>query len=297
MTNTKTDNLVTIVIVIYKEPFDLIKKTLEKIVNFNKIIIDNSGNEIMEKKIKAEFSIDTYIINKKNNGFSAGYNQGIKMCNSELTMVLGPDCVILERYINLLKEKLRIYKNALIVSPTAYDEEKNLTYAGGPLFEFDEKQTILNISGDTCVNSTLGACMLFRTKDIINYNLYFDENFFLYFSDYDLCRRIRKLNKSIIQVFDAKCTHKHGNLKINNTYLKIFIREYNFFFDQLYYFYKDNIHHNLISTFEKKLPKLFFRILIKIILFKFKDATKNFSRILAYYKFKRRFLRRDGRAV
>lgn len=44
MTNTKTDNLVTIVIVIYKEPFDLIKKTLEKIVNFNKIIIDNSGN-------------------------------------------------------------------------------------------------------------------------------------------------------------------------------------------------------------------------------------------------------------
>ncbi len=297
MTNVTSDNLVTIVIVIYNEPIALIKKTLEEIKNFNKIIIDNSGDEIMERKIKSEFPIDTYILNKKNNGFSGGYNQGIKLCKTELTMVLGPDCVISEKYIKLLVEKLRIYKNAFIVSPTSYDEEKNLSYAGGPLPEFDKKKTILNISGDTCVNSTLGACMLFRTKDIINYNLYFDENFFLYFSDDDLCRRIRKINKSIIQIFDAKCFHQHGNLKIKNNYLKIFIREYNFFFDQLYYFYKDSIHHNLIKTFKKKIPKLLFRILIKLILFQFKDVTKNFSRILAYYKFKKKFLRRDGRVV
>ena len=59
----------------------------------------------------------------------------------------------------------------------------------------------------------------------------------------------------------------------------------------------NHIHHNLIKTFKKKIPKLVFRILIKLILFQFKDVTKNFSRILAYYKFKKKFLRRDGRVV
>ena len=52
-------------------------------------------------------------------------------------------------------------------------------------------------------------------------NLLFDENFFLYFSDDDLCRNIKLLNKSIIQVYDASCVHSHGKIKLKNI-LKIF---------------------------------------------------------------------------
>ena len=297
MTHAISSNSVTIIIVLYKESYDLISNTLEKIENFKKIIIDNDGNNVLKKKILSKFKIDKYVLNKKNNGFSAGYNQGIKLSRTEFTLVLGPDCIIFEHDIKILVTKLIGYTNALIVSPTSYDENNNLTYAGGPLPEYAEKNQILNIKGDTCVDSILGACMLFNTKDIIEKNLLFDEIFFLYFSDDDLCRRIKKQSRSIIQIHDAKCIHQHGNLKVKNIYFKKFIREYNYFFDQLYYYFKINKHQNLINSFQKKLPKLFLKFFLKLITFQFLDVVKIFSKILAYYNFKKKLLRRDGRVV
>ena len=132
-------NSVTIIIVLYKESYNLISNTLKKIENFKKIIIDNDGNDILKKKILSKFKIDEYILNKKNNGFSSGYNQGIKLSQTEFTLVLGPDCIILEKDVKILVARLLKYNNALIVSPTSYDEKNNLTYAGGPLPEYDEK--------------------------------------------------------------------------------------------------------------------------------------------------------------
>ena len=54
------------------------------------------------KKIRSEFFIDEYILNKKNNGFSAGYNQAVKLNNTEFSLVLGPDCIISEKDIIIL---------------------------------------------------------------------------------------------------------------------------------------------------------------------------------------------------
>ena len=287
----------TVVIVLYKESFELISNTLSKIKNFKIIIVDNDGNNHLKEKILSNFKIDQYILNKKNTGFSAGYNKGLKLSRTRFSLVLGPDCIIFEKDIFLLINKLNKFDNALIVSPTSYDEKNNLTYAGGPLPEHGDKNKVLDISGDVCVDNTLGACMLLRTKDLKEKKLFFDENFFLYFSDDDLCRRVKLMNKSIIQVFDAKCIHQHGKIKVKNIYFKKFIREYNFSFDQLYYYYKINQHHDLIISLKKKIPSLIIKLFIKLMLFQYLDAVKSFSKIFAYYKFKRKFLRRGGRAV
>ena len=40
----------TVVIVLYKESFDLISNTLSKIKNFKIIIVDNDGNDHLKKK-------------------------------------------------------------------------------------------------------------------------------------------------------------------------------------------------------------------------------------------------------
>ena len=291
MKNLNLNKEITVVIVLYKDPEELIVKTLTQINNFKIIIIDNDANLELKKKITSKFSIERYILNNSNNGFSAGYNQGIKLSNTKFTLVLGPDCLILEEDINKLLLKLFEYKNALIVSPTSYDEFKNLTYAGGPLPENGEKNIVLKIEGDTCVESTLGACMLFRTDDIINNDLLFDENFFLYFSDDDLCRRIKSLKKTTVQVFDAKCIHQHGILKVKNKFLKIFIREYNYTFDKFYYFFKVKKHEKLISSFKKRIPNYIIRFFIKFLIFKISDSVSIFSRLYAYYKFKSKFIR------
>ena len=172
--------------------------------------------------------------------------------------------------------------------PTSYDENKNLTYSGGLLPENGDKNTILNISGDTCVESALGACMLVKTSEINDFGL-FDENFFLYFSDDDLCRKIKKSNKSIIQVFDARCSHKHGNIKVKNKFYKLFIREYNFTYDRLYYFFKDNKHQELVDFYKKKTFLYFFKIIIKLISLNLLEVTRLVSILCGYYHFYLKF--------
>jgi len=283
---------ITIVIVLYKETFELLSKTLTTINSFKKIIIDNDGNLELKKKIESQFAVDQYILNKKNNGFSAGYNQGIRLSKTKFTLVLGPDCTIKEQAIFTLIKKITENDNCFIVSPTSYDGYNNLTYTGGPLPENGETDIILNLKGDTCVESALGACMLFRTKDLTENNLLFDENFFLYYSDYDLCRRIKKLNKSIIQVYEAKCIHNHGIIKVKNKYIKKFIREYNFTFDKYYYFFKINKHKDLINVYKKRIPLFVLRFFLKVLILDFLSAVELASKYFAYYRFKSRVLKK-----
>ena len=289
--NIKKD--ITIVLVLYKETFNLVSKTLNSLKLFKIIIIDNDNNLILKKKIETKFSIDQYILNKENIGFSAGYNQGIKLSKTDYTLVLGPDCLILEKDIFLLKQKLLENQNCFLVSATSYDHNGNLTYTGGPLPENGEKNIILNISGDTCVDSILGACMFFKTKNIIDNELLFDENFFLYYSDDDLCRRVKKLNKTVIQVYQAKCIHQHGILKIKNIFVKKFIREYNLKFDHFYYYYKVNKHQVVLNSFKKKIPSLVIKFFIKIFSLNFLKVVEIFSQVFAYYKFKFKILNRS----
>ena len=292
MKNVNITESLTIVIVLFKEPFDLINETLQNISSFNIIIIDNDDNHQLKEKILKEFKIYKYILNKKNNGFSAGYNQGIKLSTTKFTLVLGPDCLISPKDINVLVKKLSLYQDALIVSPTAYNNKNELTYSGGPLPENGKMDKLLELEGDACVESSLGACMLFRTLDIQKYDLFFDENFFLYFSDVDLCRKIKILNKSIIQTNEAVCIHQHGIIKIKNKFKKIYIREYNYTHDMLYYFFKIKNKQNLeiIRNFQKKIKSLYILLLLRFFTFKYSDFIKIYSRLSGYNKFKSRYL-------
>ena len=79
---------------------------------------------------------------------------------------MNPDCIITEKNLKILCEKIDQYKDALIVSPTSYDSNNNLSFNGGPLVENQKISKILDLKGDTCVQRVLGACMLLRTSDI-----------------------------------------------------------------------------------------------------------------------------------
>ena len=292
MKNLNDNETLTIVIVLYKEPFELIYKTLDQIKEFKIIIIDNDNNYELKTKILKHFDIYKYILNKKNNGFSAGYNQGIKISSTLFTLVLGPDCLITPKDIYILTQKCSLYQTSMIISPTSYNDKKELTYSGGPLPENGLKDKVLNLDGDTCVESALGACMLFRTEDFKKNNLFFDENFFLYFSDDDLCRTIKSINKSVIQTKDSICIHQHGTIKVKNKYLKIYIREYNFTHDMLYYFYKKKTEKSfkIIDNFKKKLPNYYIKLILKFLTFQYAEVVKIYSRVSAFNGFKSKYL-------
>ena len=184
-------NNITIIIVLYREDYKLLYKTLDKIRDFKKIIIDNSNNVELKNKVEANFKIEKYILNEKNIGFSSGYNQGVKLCETDFLLILNPDCIITNESIIKLYEKLMFNEDCFLTTSTSYNENNQLTYSGGLLPENGEKDLPIKLEGDICVENALGACMLLKKKDFIEIGL-FDEIFFIFFSDDNLCREIKK---------------------------------------------------------------------------------------------------------
>ena len=278
------NNELTIVIVLYEEEANLLLRCLENIKNFKIIIVDNAGNISLEKKIKEKYEIYKYFLNKKNYGFSKAANKAIKECDTEYILNLQADCLISNEEILKLLKSHKKYENCFITSPTFYNKDSKLSYNAGVLPEKNNERYILNLEGDVCVETVLGSTILFKKKDILELGL-FDENFFLYYVDFELCRRIIKNKKTIIQIFDAKVQHEHGQIKVKNALKRIFIRNYNFTFDELYYFFKINEHFKIFKNLKKKIPNYIIKLIINFFLLRLSQSVYYFSRVAAFYKF------------
>ena len=279
-------NEITIIIVLYEEKTNLVFRCLENIKNFKIIIVDNAGNISLKNKIEEKFKIYKYILNKKNYGYTKAANQAIKQCNTEYVLMFQADGLISSKDITILLESHKKYENCFITSPTYYDEDSKLSYSSGYLPEKNSKKDILNLEGDICVEAVLGSIILFKKKDIIELGL-FDENFFLYYLDFELCRRIINRKKSIIQIFDTKAQHVHGQLKVKNLLKRIFIRNYHFTFDELYYFFKINKHSEIFNKLKKKLPNYVIKSIINLLTLRLSQSMYYFAKIKAFYNFKK----------
>ena len=185
------DQNLSILLILYEETFETVSKCLENLKNFKVIIIDNANDRYLRDRIKLKFKINKYFLNKKNIGFSRAANQGIKSCDTEYLFILGADCLISYQDIENLFIAKKKYENCVLVSPTFYDLEGNLEYNGGLLPENGEKNKVLPLEGDVCVESILTTAILFRKEELTNLGL-IDENYFLYFLDDDLSRKIKK---------------------------------------------------------------------------------------------------------
>ena len=277
-------NEITVIVVLYEEKISLISQCLENIKNFKIIIVDNAGNISLKRKVEEKFRIYKYILNKKNYGYTKAANQAIKQCDTEYILMFQADALISNKDILILLESHKKYEDCFITSPTYYDEESKLSYNGGCLPEKNLKMDVLNLEGDVCVETVLGSVVLFKKKDIFEIGL-FDENFFFYFLDFELCRRIANIKKSIIQIFNAKVQHVHGQIKVKNTLKKTFIRNYNFTFDELYYFFKINKHSEIFRNLKKKLPNYIIKSIINLFLLRITQCVYYFSKVVAFYKF------------
>jgi N-acetylglucosaminyl-diphospho-decaprenol L-rhamnosyltransferase len=275
---------ITILIILFKEEYRMISNCLENIKNFKVIIIDNANDEVLKKRILKKYKIYKYILNKKNIGFASAAYQGINLCETSHMLFLTADCYLTEENIFYLYEAKKKYLNCMITSPTFYDEKGFLTYNGGPLPENGNKFLPLQLEGDTCVESVITTAILFNVNELKMIGS-IDPNFFIYFMDDELCRRIKMNKKYIIQVFKSKAIHKHGNLKVIGNYNKIFVRNFHFTYDELYYYYRNNTHHKKIKILKKKIYKYILKFFLNLFFLRFEKSVYYLSKTLAFFKF------------
>jgi GT2 family glycosyltransferase len=279
-------NNLTIVIVLYQEKLELIRACLKNIKNFKIIIVDNDNNIKVKEKIISEFLIHKYILNKKNIGFSKAANIAVKLVETKYVMNINADCLIKQDDILRLLLTNQADQNCFITSPTFYDSENKLSRNAS---NFSDKKILHNndyFDGDVCVDWVLGSAIVFEKKIFIEIGM-FDENFFLYFLDEDICRRAFIKKKSTIQMSTVKAIHDHGLPKTKNFFKKIFLRNYHFTYDELYYHFKINNHNEIFNKLQKKIPNYFIKFLLNVFILKLGKATHYLSFILAFFQFKK----------
>jgi GT2 family glycosyltransferase len=196
-------------------------KSLEKIkikdFELNVIVIDNGSKEIFKEDPKNYKNFKLHILRSEENlGFSGGQNLGIKYAlvnNADYVMVLNNDVEVDEDLIVNLLETFNEKKDCGIVSPKIYfakgheyhkdryeekDRGKVIWYAGGKI---DWKNMLAFHKGVDEVDNkkfnelektdfASGCCALIKS-DVFNNVGLFDEKYFLYFEDNDLCQRAR----------------------------------------------------------------------------------------------------------
>ena len=187
----------TIVIVTFKSDKKIIS-CLESISNkIPIIIVENSDNVDFKKNIESKFKNVNCILTGENKGYSIANNIGLKLVKSKYALVLNPDTVLEKNTIKNFFVFTESNKDFWLVGP-ASDQMVEIDYKS------KNSQEVKNLKGFA----------IFFNMSKFN-GEFFDENFFLYFEEIDLCKRIQ-INKGKIFLDKTIIINHEGGKSINN---------------------------------------------------------------------------------
>ena len=168
------------------------------------IIVENSNNLNFKNKIEKNYNNTKCYLTGKNLGYAKGNNYGLAKVKTKFALILNPDAKLKKDAVkNFLISSEKI-KDFAIIGPAKQDEfQKNI-----------EKVTEENLS---LVDNLKGFAMFLNLDELREIG-FFDENFFIYLEETDLCKRIIKKNKKIYLDKNIHIEHIGGsshNEKIN----------------------------------------------------------------------------------
>ena len=194
-------NNLTFIIVTFKSEY-IIHECIQSLPkNSNIIVIENSNNSELKKTLEEKYSKIKVIV-QENSGMGSANNKGIKLCKTDYAFVINPDVKFYEDTLQELISFSSKHNDYSILAPISDDIEY-------PNYKIMNKKLINNNPDYLSVDSVDGFAMLLN-KNKFNDNIYFDENFFLYLENDDLCLRKKKEKRKIYVVKKAKINHLGG---------------------------------------------------------------------------------------
>ena len=209
---------ISVAIVLYREDIYTLKKTINCVLKTplsKKIfLIDNTPNSVFKGKFDDKNII--YIPIGKNIGFGAGHNIVIDKIkdNSEYHLILNPDVSFsLQTIPNLIKQIEKDESVSMIAPKVLFpngDYQKSCRRYPNLLELFVRRVRFIkpilnsivekgaysdrNLSIPFFAEYLTGCFQLYKTEDFVKLKG-FDERYFLYMEDVDICRKIDKMGK------------------------------------------------------------------------------------------------------
>jgi len=277
----------TVVIVTYKTSEKIILDCLRSIDSEVKVlIVENSENFKYKNQIQSQFSNVEILCTGKNLGYGAGNNHGIRLVKTDYILILNPDVICAKDFFSNIKDLIFKTEDFSIIG-CQYLYDKVFMPAGF----FDKKKNNEfvkdfrnnNIKPTTKVEWVIGCSMLVNLKKF-NTKKIFDEDFFLYFEEFDLCKSIVKVGKNIYTSNKLKIHHlgfksSLGENEIENLNAAN-IKDWHYMWSS-FYFYKKNYNYVFaLIKFSGKFLRSLFKMIFYSITFKKNLKNKYLHRFL-----------------
>ena len=258
------------VIVSYKSD-QVIHECIKSISNKIKIIVvDNSNDKNFKENIEKKYSNVKCILSSTNLGMGAGNNLGLRHVETDYAIILNPDVILKKDTIQQIINESSKINSFAILAPLSDD----LKYPNYKIDKKDFKSANNNIPFK--VKSVDGFAMVLnlikinQIKKFKNHN-YFDENFFMYLENDDLCKRLNKKSENIFVIQKAKIKHL-GAKAVNEKYAYEveLSRNWHWMWSKFYYNKK---HFGFVIAVLKGLPN-FVSSTLKYLLYRFINKNK-----------------------
>jgi GT2 family glycosyltransferase len=250
MSNFEKD--ITFVIVSFKSGH-IIEKCIKSInSNIKIIVVENSNNFLFKKYLENKFSNVEVIVAENNLGYGKGNNLGISKVKTQYAFILNPDVVLEKKCLNeFSKVIINLKDDFTILAPNLLN---NYGY-------FSRQKN--NLQNDILeVDYVKGFAILINLEKI-NFNKIFDENFFLFLEEIDLCKRIKNVGGKIFIVINSRIQHLGKQASEYSLNIEL-CRNWHWMWSLFYYNYKHFgvfiAYKVTISKFFSSLFKLFFAL-------------------------------------
>ena len=277
---------ITLIIVAYRSE-KLILRNLKILKRLKVIIVDNSNSDKLPSII-GDYKNIKLIKSKKNLGYGKAVNLGFKFVNTSFILTVNPDLILEENQIKrLLNVFLEDQNNIGILAPSLLDDKMNNRSHGS--ISYIEKlkhkkilQSSNNIAvGNICCKFLWGSCFLIK-KDFFKMIGGFDEKFFMYFEDNDLCDRALKTGKYIMETPFSKFVHLQ-----NSSYEKKLFTESKLSIIHKvssYLYLKKNTNYSfLFFQLFKNFFDYFQRMIFNFLILRLKKSYKNLLRLISIF--------------
>lgn len=227
---------VTFITVCYKTP-NLIRLLLKGFAesgfkhSFEYFLVNNAPQDETSNMVKKLYPWVEVVDTPKNVGFGSGNNFALRRARGEYVMLLNPDLVLFPNELEKLVQFLDSHPDVGLVGPKLLNPDKTRQHScyrfPGPLIPVYRRTPLgktpwgkravdlylmkEHLKQDRAmeVDALMGSAIMFR-KSALNEIGLFDEKFFMYFEEVDICRRAWKMNWRVVYYPEATLIHYHA---------------------------------------------------------------------------------------
>ncbi|NEQ48935.1 MAG: glycosyltransferase family 2 protein [Leptolyngbya sp. SIO3F4] len=229
--NVSSKPLVSIVIVNYNggpvilECLNSLQKYTRRIP-YEIIVVDNNSQDGSPEEINGNFPSVNLLRQSKNAGFGTANNIGVAKSSGKFIWLLNSDVYLTSNVLPFFVARLEEDPQIGILGPRLVNADgsfqlsvsKEISIRG----EFQTLQQVRKYRNlatrpqlaqsyvsEKTVDIVVGAAMFMR-REVFDKSGGFDQNFFMYFEESDLCKRVRNLGYSILYTPKVELIHIGG---------------------------------------------------------------------------------------